>query len=160
GRRASAGVGDFGAHRGGGSHGPPLYCGRRAPRGGAIPSGVDPHDGGRGPHREFPRHDACPPPRSGDALNQEDGGIHEATRKIVDGCSLRVEEARAVMESVMTGEATPAQIAGFLVALRMKGETVEEIAGCAAAMRAHCLAIPIDAEGLVDTCGTGGDGAA
>ena len=63
------------------------------------------------------------------------------------------------MGSIMAGEATPAQIGGFLVALRLKGETAEEIAGCAEAMREHVLAVEPQRRDLVDTAGTGGDGA-
>ena len=63
------------------------------------------------------------------------------------------------MGSIMDGEATPAQIGGFLVALRLKGETAEEIAGCAEAMREHVLAVKPERSDLVDTAGTGGDGA-
>ena len=59
----------------------------------------------------------------------------------------------------MRGEATPAQIGGFLVALRLKGETADEIAGCAEAMRGHVLAVRPQRDDLVDTAGTGGDGA-
>jgi len=60
---------------------------------------------------------------------------------------------------VMEGEATPAQIGGLLVALRLKGETADEIAGCAEAMRAHVLTVRPQRDDLVDTAGTGGDGA-
>src|SRR5438093_3434837 len=63
------------------------------------------------------------------------------------------------MGEVMAGEATPAQIAGFLVALRAKGETAGEIAGCAEAMREHVLPVRPERDDLVDTAGTGGDGA-
>src|SRR2546430_9504647 len=59
----------------------------------------------------------------------------------------------------MSGEATPAQIGGFLVALRAKGETADEIAGCAEAMRAHVLPVKPKRDDLVDTAGTGGDNA-
>src|SRR5579883_1107300 len=62
------------------------------------------------------------------------------------------------MDAIMSGEATPAQIGGFLVALRLKGETAEEIAGCAEAMRAHVLPVKARRSDLVDTAGTGGDG--
>src|SRR5215208_3762506 len=62
------------------------------------------------------------------------------------------------MGSIMAGEATPAQIGGFLVALRLKGETADEIAGCAEAMREHVLPVKPEREDLVDTAGTGGDG--
>src|SRR5213595_1995025 len=63
------------------------------------------------------------------------------------------------MNEVMDGAATPAQIGGLLVALRIKGETADLIAGCAEAMRAHVLAVQPNREDLVDTAGTGGDGA-
>src|SRR5213595_174769 len=62
------------------------------------------------------------------------------------------------MNQIMRGEATPAQIGGFLVALRLKGETADEIAGCAEAMRAHVLPVSPKRDDLVDTAGTGGDG--
>src|SRR2546423_3395924 len=78
---------------------------------------------------------------------------------MLDGRDLSREEARAVMGEVMAGEATPAQIAGFLVALRAKGETADEIAGCAEAMREHVLHVRPERDDLVDTAGTGGDGA-
>src|SRR5256886_9788989 len=63
------------------------------------------------------------------------------------------------MGAIMRGESTPAQIGGFLIALRVKGETADEIAGCAEAMRDHVLAVRPQREDLVDTAGTGGDGA-
>src|SRR5215203_4355438 len=63
------------------------------------------------------------------------------------------------MGEIMRGEATPAQIGGFLVALRLKGETVDEIAGCAEAMREHVLPVEPTRADLVDTAGTGGDAA-
>jgi anthranilate phosphoribosyltransferase len=85
--------------------------------------------------------------------------IQEALQRLLDGHDLSGEDARAVMEEVMRGEATAAQIGGFLVALRLKGETAEEIAGCAEAMRAHVLAVRPQRDDLVDTAGTGGDGA-
>jgi anthranilate phosphoribosyltransferase len=85
--------------------------------------------------------------------------IQEALSKILDGHDLSRGEAREVMSSVMSGHATPAQIGGFLVALRMKGETVDEIAGCAEAMREHVLPVRPKRADLVDTAGTGGDGA-
>ena len=85
--------------------------------------------------------------------------IQQALSRLLDGHDLTRGEARGVMDEVMAGEATPAQIAGFLVALRAKGETAEEIAGCAEAMREHALAVRPARDDLVDTAGTGGDGA-
>jgi anthranilate phosphoribosyltransferase len=85
--------------------------------------------------------------------------IQAALERLLDRRDLTREEARTVMEEVMRGEATPAQIGGFLVALRLKGETADEIAGCAEAMRAHVLSVRPGRDDLVDTAGTGGDGA-
>ena len=83
----------------------------------------------------------------------------DAIAKLVRCESLTEAEASAAFETIMRGEATPAQIAGFVISLRMKGETVEEITGFAKTMRQ--LSTPIDIEGdLLDTCGTGGDGLA
>lgn len=85
--------------------------------------------------------------------------IQTAIARVIEGRDLSGAEMTVAMRAIMGGEATPAQIAGLLVALRMKGETVEEIAAAAGVMRE--LATPVDAprEHLVDTCGTGGDGA-
>jgi anthranilate phosphoribosyltransferase len=85
--------------------------------------------------------------------------IQEGLARLLDGHDLSREDARAVMGEIMSGDATPAQIGGLLIALRFKGETVDEIAGCAEAMRAHVLAVRPRREDLVDTAGTGGDGA-
>ena len=84
--------------------------------------------------------------------------ITRAIAEVADGRSLSREEAREVMAGIMAGEATQAQIAGFLVALRAKGETADEIAGCAEAMRAHVLPVESTRDDLVDVVGTGGDG--
>jgi anthranilate phosphoribosyltransferase len=84
--------------------------------------------------------------------------IVEALAEILDGRSLDRARSRAVMDSVMRGEATPAQIGGFLIALRLKGETADEIAGAAEAMRAHVVPVHPQRDDLVDTAGTGGDG--
>jgi anthranilate phosphoribosyltransferase len=86
--------------------------------------------------------------------------IQAALTRLLDGRDLTRGEARGVMEQIMTGGATPAQIGGFLVALRAKGETADEIAGCAEAMREHVVAVRPEREDLVDTAGTGGDGQA
>jgi anthranilate phosphoribosyltransferase len=85
--------------------------------------------------------------------------IQQALQHVLDGRDLTREETREVMGEIMAGDATPAQIGGFLVALRAKGETADEIAGCAEAMRAHVLAVRPQRDDLVDTAGTGGDGA-
>ncbi|TML19513.1 MAG: anthranilate phosphoribosyltransferase, partial [Actinobacteria bacterium] len=85
--------------------------------------------------------------------------MQKALQQLLDGRDLSREEAREVMGAIMSGETTPAQIGGFLIALRLKGETPDEIAGCAEAMRDHVLAVRPQREDLVDTAGTGGDGA-
>ena len=82
-----------------------------------------------------------------------------ALAKVIDGHDLTREEAREAMTTIMSGDATPAQIGGFLVALRVKGESADEIAGCAEAMRDRVLSVRPNREDLVDTAGTGGDGA-
>jgi len=81
--------------------------------------------------------------------------------KVMHGHDLTLEEAEQAMEIIMSGQATDAQIGGYLVALRMKGETVAEITGSARAMRAHASHVPyrIKEGALIDTAGTGGDGA-
>jgi anthranilate phosphoribosyltransferase len=78
---------------------------------------------------------------------------------VVEGGTLVAEQAAAAMDQIMTGAVTPAQIGALLTALRMRGETVEEIAGFASAMRRHALRVDVDPGGgfVVDTCGTGGD---
>ena len=82
--------------------------------------------------------------------------IKEAIAAVVDGRSLTQDEAAQAMNEIMSGEATPAQFGAFVTALRLKGETVDEIAGMAGVMREKSL--HVDAGGdLVDTCGTGGD---
>ena len=72
--------------------------------------------------------------------------------------SLTEDEAAGVMRDIMSGEATPAQIGAFLVALRLKGETVDEVAGMARVMRQNALSVPLGEDAVVDTCGTGGSG--
>ena len=83
--------------------------------------------------------------------------VQQAVQKLVTGTSLGREEAAAAAEEIMAGEATPAQIAAFLIALRMKGETVEEISGMAEVMRAKSLHVATGGD-VVDVVGTGGDG--
>jgi anthranilate phosphoribosyltransferase len=84
--------------------------------------------------------------------------IREGIQKLIDGANLTFGESQEIMREVMSGKATNAQIAAFLTALRLKGETVEERVASAAVMREHCRRIHPRVEGrLVDTCGTGGD---
>lgn len=85
--------------------------------------------------------------------------IQQALAILVEGESLAMEEMAAVMRQVMSGDATDAQIGGLLVALRMKGETTEEVAGAAQVMRELATPVEVDAPHLVDLVGTGGDGA-
>ena len=85
--------------------------------------------------------------------------IRRAIDDVVAGRDLSREQAAEAMGVVMEGRATEAQIAALLVALRMKGETVDEIVGCAEAMRERMLAVRCDDPNAIDTCGTGGDGA-
>ncbi|MBX3234954.1 MAG: anthranilate phosphoribosyltransferase [Nitrospiraceae bacterium] len=83
--------------------------------------------------------------------------IKDAISKLADRIALSEKEAEEVMGEIMDGSATSAQIAGYLMGLRMKGETVEEIAGSVRAMRARALKIRVADRKVVDTCGTGGD---
>ncbi len=85
--------------------------------------------------------------------------IKEAITKLADHSSLTEQEAEAVMLEMMDGIATPVQIAAYLMGLRLKGETVEEIVGSVRAMRAKAIRISVGDPLVVDTCGTGGDGA-
>ncbi|MDD4875806.1 MAG: anthranilate phosphoribosyltransferase [Dehalococcoidales bacterium] len=84
--------------------------------------------------------------------------IKKAIEILVTGQSLTIEEASLVMEKIMQGEVTQAQFGALVTALRLKGETVEEIVGFAITMKSKAVSLSIDAP-LVDTCGTGGDGA-
>ena len=84
--------------------------------------------------------------------------MQDTLARLLDGHDLSRDEAREAMDSIMSGEASPALIGGFLVALRLKGETADEIAGCAEAMREHVLSVSPKRDDLVDTAGTGGDG--
>ncbi len=85
--------------------------------------------------------------------------MQAAIRATTESRDLSGGEMTEVMRAIMTGEATPAQIGGFLIGLRMKGETVEEIAAAASVMRELATHVEVSATPLVDTCGTGGDGA-
>ena len=86
--------------------------------------------------------------------------LQQAINAVTERRDLSAEEMTAVMRSIMTGEATPAQIGGFLIGLRMKGETVDEIAAAANVMRELVTPVVVDKTHLVDTCGTGGDASA
>ena len=85
--------------------------------------------------------------------------VREAIRRLIDGEDIARADMRAVMQLIMTGEASESQIAGFLVALRIKGETVDEIAGAAEVMRALATPVETARDDLVDIVGTGGDSA-
>src|SRR4030042_5494175 len=85
--------------------------------------------------------------------------IKEAIAQLVTGHSLSMTESAQVMAEIMEGQVTPAQFGAFVTALRLKGETVEEIAGMVQTMRDKAVHVNID-ELVVDTCGTGGDNSA
>ncbi|MFD0694824.1 anthranilate phosphoribosyltransferase [Paenibacillus sp. GCM10027628] len=85
--------------------------------------------------------------------------VQQAIGKVVSGGNLSRAEARGVMSEIMEGAATPAQIGSLLTALRIKGETLEEITGFAETMRGKALQVSVQQANLLDTCGTGGDGA-
>jgi anthranilate phosphoribosyltransferase len=85
--------------------------------------------------------------------------IREAIAKLIKSQDLTREEAESVMKEIMDGAATTAQMASFLTALRIKGETVDEITGCASVMREKAIRVSPSRSDLVDTAGTGGDGA-
>jgi len=84
--------------------------------------------------------------------------MQSAIRNVLDKKNLSRDEMTAVMRLIMTGEATPAQIGGFLVGLRMKGETVDEITAAASVMRELASGVKVDGDHVVDIVGTGGDG--
>lgn len=79
-------------------------------------------------------------------------------KKIVDRKDLSEDEAYIAMNEIMKGEGTEAQVGAFLVGLRMKGETIDEITGCAKAMRDNATSVKLQSGYAIDTCGTGGDG--
>jgi len=83
--------------------------------------------------------------------------IQAAIKAVIEGQNLTEEDMTAVMRLIMTGEATPAQIGGFLVGLRIKGETIDEITAAASVMRELAEKVKVSKQHLVDTCGTGGD---
>lgn len=89
-------------------------------------------------------------------MNGEAGDFKELIAQVADGASLRRDQAERAFEIIMSGEATPSQMGAFLMALRVRGETVDEITGAATVMRAKALAVKAPAD-AIDTCGTGGD---
>ena len=95
------------------------------------------------------------PPR---ALPKVSSSLKPILARLATGAVLTESEAEAAFDIIMSGEATPAQIGGLLMAVRVRGETVAEITGAARAMRARMAAV-LTPEGAMDVCGTGGDGA-
>jgi anthranilate phosphoribosyltransferase len=83
--------------------------------------------------------------------------MNDPLRKVLEGEILSESEAEQLMHRLMAGELTPAQMAGVLMTLRTRGETLDEMVGFARAMRAHAVSVPVQVPGLLDTCGTGGD---
>lgn len=83
--------------------------------------------------------------------------MQQAIAAVTERRDLSQEEMRSVMNIIMTGEATQAQVGGFLIGLRMKGETVDEITGAVEAMRALATGVRAEGDHVIDTCGTGGD---
>lgn len=100
--------------------------------------------------RFFPR-ETYAKPRQGNCM------IQEAIAVLIEGHNLSREQAAEALRDIMTGHATPAQIGAFLIAMRMKGETAEEVTGLAQTMRSLATGIIAKRRPLVDTCGTGGD---
>ncbi len=84
--------------------------------------------------------------------------IAEAIRRVVEGRHLERAEMHEIVGEMMDGQATDVQKSALLIALRMKGETSEEITGAAMAMRERVTPLDVERDGLIDTCGTGGDG--
>ena len=85
--------------------------------------------------------------------------IQQALNRLLDKQDLSTDEMRSVMQLIMTGGATDAQIGGFLIALRCKGESIDEITAAASVMRELATHVPVNGNHVIDTCGTGGDGA-
>jgi anthranilate phosphoribosyltransferase len=85
--------------------------------------------------------------------------IPAALNHLLEGQDLSSEAMRAIMRAIMSGRATPAQIGGFLMALRAKGESISEVVAAAEVLREMCTRVEVQVEHLIDTCGTGGDGA-
>src|SRR4029077_5117805 len=116
-----------------------------------------PHHRGQAAARQLP---FPPGPPGARRLKSIRVALHEAIARVVDGHDLSEVEMAVCMEKILSGAASAAQVAGLLVALRMKGESVAELAGAARVLRAHAVPIPDVPPDAIDTCGTGGDGAA
>lgn len=84
--------------------------------------------------------------------------LNEAIKKVVSGNDLSESESEEVMKGIMSGGELPSVVAGFLIGLKMKGEAITEITGCARAMRNMAVPVKLKSEYAIDTCGTGGDG--
>ena len=84
--------------------------------------------------------------------------IQQALERVLQHKNLQSDQMEAVMDTIMQGHATPAQIAGFIIALRMKGESVDELTAAARVMRKLSSKVNVASDHLIDTCGTGGDG--
>ncbi len=84
--------------------------------------------------------------------------MKEYIEKCLSGTDLTADEAADAFDRIMTGQATDVQIAGLVIALRAKGESVDEIVGCARSMRSHAIRIAVEDPDAIDMCGTGGDG--
>jgi anthranilate phosphoribosyltransferase len=95
---------------------------------------------------------------SASAVSDSQLGIREALARVVERRDLTAEEMASVVGEIMDGKATQAQVGALLAALRMKGETVDEVVGAARAMRARMTPVPFAGDPTVDLCGTGGDG--
>ncbi|MCS7190137.1 MAG: anthranilate phosphoribosyltransferase [Fimbriimonadales bacterium] len=83
--------------------------------------------------------------------------LQQLVRRVLEGDDLDAAQAEALMHAMMDGALTPVQMAGVLMTMRTRGETLQELVGFARAMRAHSIRVPIDNPNLLDTCGTGGD---
>ena len=90
-------------------------------------------------------------------MSEQNLSIQQVLQTVIEGQDLSEEQMTATMRAVMSGNTTPAQIAALLAALRMKGETVTELAAAASVMRELSTKVEASADFLVDTCGTGGD---
>lgn len=84
--------------------------------------------------------------------------LNKAIKKVVSGIDLSEAESEEVMNSIMSGKEPVSTVSGLLIALKMKGESISEITGCARAMRKMAVPVKLKSDYAIDTCGTGGDG--